>query len=291
VGARVLFVTGKGGTGKSCVAAALAREAQRRGRPALLIRMPSSTQVASQEESHVRGAASPNKPRPRLEEKLLDDRRDLEGFLTRVLGLSFLARRLQDSTTFSAVAAAAPGLRDLVALTAITTEAKRRRGVVVVDAPASGHSVPMLTAPSRVRDLAPFGPVAREAGAALALLADPHRFAAVLVTTPEELAVTEILALHGQVADAGVAACHVVVNGLWPAYVSRTDGERISRSKISPDARMHWRRHCRQFELALQLEKKVGRCSHIGFSFCDEGAEAPRADIAAVLDVLDKDAA
>jgi len=292
VSARILFVTGKGGTGKSCVAAALAREALRRGRPSLLMRMPSSSHATGDEgpaeedrtAKRRRGVSEP-------EEKILDERRDLESFLTRVLGLAFIARRLQDSSTFSAVAAAAPGLRDLVALTAITTEARRRRGVVVVDAPASGHSVPMLTAPSRVHDLAPFGPVAREAGAALAALADPRRFAAVLVTTPEELAVTEIRMLHDQVADAGVAACRVVVNGFWPAYVSKTDGDRIRRSKVSADAAMYIARHRRQLELVDALEKTVGHCPRIAFSFRRQGAEAPEQDIAAVLDRLDEDAA
>ena len=285
--ARILFVTGKGGTGKTSIATALAREALRRGRPALLMQMPSSTHAAATSGSRYDRSAAERGP----EEKILDERRDLEGFLTRVLGLHFLARRLQDSSTFSAVAAAAPGLRDLVALTSITTEARRRRGMVIVDAPASGHSVPMLTAPSRVKELAPFGPVAREAGAAFAALADPRRFAAVLVTTPEELAVTEIRALHEQVADAGVAACRVIVNGFWPGYVSKTDGEKIRRSRVSPDAVMHWARHCRQLEIIEELEKTVGLCPRIGYSFRKQGAEAPEQDIAAVLDRLDEDAA
>lgn len=281
MGARILFVTGKGGTGKSSIASALAGEAAARGQAALLVRMPDHGRVA--------GAATQSRP-GQVVEKALDDTRDLEDFLTRVIGLGLVARRLLDSRTFAAVAAAAPGLRDLVALAAITSEASRRRGVVVVDAPASGHSVPLLTAPARVRDLAPVGPVAREAREALAALTNREGFAAVLVATPEELAIAEVLALRDDVLAAGVATSRVVINGLWPGRVGNEDGETIAASGASSDAASHWRRHRRQATLADDLEARVGPCSRVGFSFGGSGAALPRADIAALFDALAQDA-
>ncbi len=274
--ARVLFVTGKGGTGKSTVAAALAREAASRGAPVLLFEMP----AAAREGSRGRRREAPSAVRT----KTFDERRDLQAFLTRVLGLGFVARRLGESRTFAAVAAAAPGLRDLVALSAIAEESARRRGFLVVDAPATGHSVPMLTAPSRVLELATFGPVAREARRAADLLADPSSFAAVLVATPEELAITEVHSLAGLVGRAGVRRTHVVVNALWPAYVGAGDGERIAASGISSDATTHWRRHCRQAALVERLERDAGRCEKLRFSF--SAGEPPPEDVSALLDAL-----
>jgi len=285
VGARVLFVTGKGGTGKSSVAAALAREAARRGRLVLLVRMPTPAEPDEQRPRGGKPAPARRLPDvPLLRERILDDRRDLEAFLTRVLGLGMVARRLGESRTFSAVAAAAPGLRDLVALCAITAEATQQRGLVVVDAPASGHSVPMLTAPSRVLERAPLGPVAREAARTMAFLADRRAFAAVLVTTPEELAITEVVSLHDEVVTAGVATVRVVVNAVWPAYVSIADGDAIAASGASSDAEMHWRRYRRQAELLEELDLRMGACPRIGFDFGD--GEPPDADIAALLDTL-----
>jgi anion-transporting ArsA/GET3 family ATPase len=155
---------------------------------------------------------------------------------------------------------------------------------VVVDAPSSGHSVPMLTAPSRVLERAPLGPVAREASRALAILGDHRAFAAVLVTTPEELAITEVLTLHAQVVAAGVATARVVVNAVWPAYVPVADGEWIAESGVSADAAVHWRRHRRQGELIADLESGIGACPRIGFAFAH--GELPESDVAALLDTL-----
>lgn len=283
MGARILFVTGKGGTGKSSVAGALAAEAAARGHSALLMRMPASGGEAPRPAP--RASAGPG-----VVTKTLDDTRDLEDFLTRVTGLGLVARRLLDSRTFSAVAAAAPGLRDLVALTAITTEAARRRGLVVVDAPASGHSVPLLTAPARVQELAPVGPVAREARRACAVLADPRAFTAVVVATPEELAVTEALQLRADILEAGVARVRVVANGLWPAHVGDEDGERIAASGASADAAAHWRRHRRQDSLVRELEAQIGGCSRIAFAFGARERSLPEGDVAALYAQLTEDA-
>ncbi len=281
MGARVLFVTGKGGTGKSSVASALAREAAARGTRVLLIRMPASDEAEPPAErpATARGRVFPS---PSLfRERTLDDQRDLEAFLTRVLGLGFVARRLGASRTFSAVAAAAPGLRELVALATIATEASRRRGLVVVDAPATGHSIPLLRAPGRVLEMAPIGLVATEVERTRALVHDAARFTAVLVTTPEEMAIAEVLELRADVLASGVASFRVVVNGVWPAYVPDDDGNAITRSDASADATLHWRRHLRHEMLARWLEERAGPCSRLAFSFV--GEEPPASDVAMLL--------
>ena len=288
--AHILFVTGKGGTGKSAVARGLAEAAAAAGRPVALVRM---RPAGESEEAGASGAKTSGRrpgtpdgpssrggqpissaPKPtRVREVLLDDRGDLEAFLTRVLRLGFLARRLLDSRTFSAVAAAAPGLRDLVTLTAITTLAASRplgrRGLVVVDAPATGHSVPLLTAPGRVLELAPVGPVASEARAAHRVVIDPAAFTPLLVTTPEELAISEVLSLHDQLREAGVPFPRIVVNGLWPAHVAANDAAKLEASGASADALLHLQRRRRQDELVAQLEARVGECPKVDFSFVD----------------------
>ena len=123
-------------------------------------------------------------------------------------------------------------------------------------------------------------------------LADARSFVAVLVTTPEELAITEVLSLREQVIAAGVAASHVVVNGIWPAYVSMADGLRIAASTVSPDAAMHWRRHRRQRRLAAALEDTIGACARIGFSFSSgtDDLAAAHADMTTLLAGLEMEA-
>ncbi|MBI5505969.1 MAG: hypothetical protein HY899_14325 [Deltaproteobacteria bacterium] len=298
VPARILFVSGKGGTGKSFVAEALAERAAARGLEVALVRVRAAAGSADPDSGgseHRTEAARPATAHASdgvtaqpatFHTTTLDERATLEKFLTRVLRLNFVARRLLDSRTFSAVAAAAPGLRDLVTLTAITALAspRRRRSfeLIVVDAPASGHSVPLLTAPAQVLEIAPVGPVAREARAARELVADTQLFVPLIVTTPEELAINEALTLCEDLRCAGVAAPRVVVNGLWPGHLAAEHVDWLVGSRASSDALLHLKRRQRQLELIATLERRVGRCPTLPFTFKED--EVPRAAITALLD-------
>ncbi len=212
--ARVLYVSGKGGTGKSFLAGVLAEAAARRGKSVALVRLRED-----------RGGALMSDMRPpqrgQVREIRIDEQQALQDFVLRVVRLGFIAQRLLASRTFSAVAAAAPGVRDLVALSAVVEIARahgtRAVDVVVVDAPATGHAVSLLKAPATVTELAPVGPVARLARQADALVHRAERFSAVVVTTPEELAVTEAVQLFRELAATGVALAPVVVNGVYPS--------------------------------------------------------------------------
>src|SRR5262249_58114374 len=73
---------------------------------------------------------------------------------------------------------------------------RRVYDVIVVDAPASGHSLPLLAAPRTLGALAQLGPVADTLRTIGARLADPATTLVCLVTTPEELAVRETIELH-----------------------------------------------------------------------------------------------
>jgi len=280
--ARIVFVTGKGGTGKSFLARALARAASARAMAVALVhaRPPALAGIASGGHASSNGRSLP------FRQIELDEREALESFLTRILRLGFVARRLLDSRTFSAVAAAAPGVSDLVRLLGITALSRPEHGLdlIVVDAPATGHSLPLLTAPRRILELAPMGPVAREARIAQAIVENPARFVPVIMTTPEELAVTETLALHEDIARAGVAAARVVVNGMWPAHLQAPEADWLLSSAASADAALHWKRHRRQVELIDMLEARVGACPRLPFAF-HEGETSPAA-VAAVLDLL-----
>ena len=295
--ARILFVTGKGGTGKSFLSRSLARAAAGRGLAVALVRMDdgdgqpalgAAAAAASTGSASRASTARPDGARPLpYTEIALDEREALESFLVRILRLGFVARRLLDSRTFSAVAAAAPGVSDLVRLLGITALARPagKLDVIVVDAPATGHSVPLLTAPARVLELAPLGPVAREARMAHAIVGNPSRFTPIIVTTPEELAVTEALALHEQLVRAAITTPRVVVNGVWPSHLEPRDADWLLSAAASTDAALHWKRLRRQLALIDVLQKQVGPCRTLPFAFQD-GDAAP-ADVAAVLhDVL-----
>ena len=172
--ARVLFVTGKGGVGKTTVAELLAKAAGIGGRPARLI----DTCGRSDDGS--------------------DDRAVVEALITRLVGLRAVSRRMLDSRSFQALLAAIPGLVDIARLDAIRRLSKKER--VVVDGPASGQAAAMLLAPARLGRLALVGPVRRLASELARFVADPAKVSVVVVASPEEMAIAEARE-HGDLSE------------------------------------------------------------------------------------------
>jgi anion-transporting ArsA/GET3 family ATPase len=197
---RLVIVTGKGGVGKSTVAAALARAAAERGRRVLAV------EIGRGGLSRMLGVDDP-KPEPTVLDSHLscvtvEPEAALAEMVHGMLPLGVLARRLLQSTTFQIVAAAAPGLPEYLVLHRLAAwlDAKRlgrrRYQLIVVDAPASGHSLPLLSAPRTLGGLARFGPVAEFLTRIGHVLTDAATTAVWIVTTPEELPIRETIELH-----------------------------------------------------------------------------------------------
>jgi anion-transporting ArsA/GET3 family ATPase len=205
-GRRVLFVVGKGGVGKSTVATLLAVALAERGKRVLLAQMESSRRLAEilglKGEIEGMVEALPN---------LCVVTVDGESALTEYLGLVLPVRRVQrmvvESKLYHHFVAAAPGLKELMTIGKIWYEEQlatprgRKWDVIVVDAPATGHSLQYLRMPSAAREA--FGPglVRREAQKVVELLTDPERTAVCPVTTAEEMPVNETAEMFHQLRD------------------------------------------------------------------------------------------
>jgi len=119
---------------------------------------------------------------------------------------------------------AIPGLDDYALLGKVwfhTTEEKRGRPVwdtVVFDMPASGHSVSMLRVPWVIVDTVPEGPLTRDARTIKALLCDPARTSAVLVTLAEEMPVNEAIELETKLTGLGIVPQQILVNQVFPRH-------------------------------------------------------------------------
>ncbi len=133
-------------------------------------------------------------------------------------GLGPLVRRFSRSEAVEVVSTAAPGIRDLVTMGKIRQmEEADVADLIVVDAPASGHAISLLTSPAGLAASADSGPVKEQADLVVAMLTDESRCQVVLVTLPEETPVTETIETAFALEDeVGVSLGPLVVNGLWP---------------------------------------------------------------------------
>ena len=227
----VLYVTGKGGVGKTTVAAALGLAAARAGRRTIVCEVAEQDRVS---RAFRREGVVPE-TEVQLAENLwaitIDPQRALEEWLGKQIGgvgLRVLAR----SSAFQYFVAAAPGAKELITVAKVWELAQRERwdkhnrtyDLVVVDAPSSGHGLAMLTTPRTFGEIARVGPIRRQAYKVRDLLADPERTGYVAVALPEEMPVNETLELEQRLPEAvGSQLEAIVVNGMWPERFSAAD--------------------------------------------------------------------
>jgi anion-transporting ArsA/GET3 family ATPase len=232
---KLLVVTGKGGAGKTTIAAALGLRAAARGQRTIVVEVGEESRLPS-----MFGIAA---PRPgvetRLQERLssisIDPDRALLEWL-QVLGGRVPGRVLASSGTFQYFAAAAPGAKELVTMVKVwqLTRGAARRGraagydLVVLDAPATGHALGMLGSPRTFGAIARVGPIAGQTRQLQELLESPARSAYVAVALGTEMAVSEALELQeGLRARLGRDLEAVVVNALLPRRFTAAELRRI----------------------------------------------------------------
>ena len=216
----VLVVSGKGGVGKTTVAAALASLAARRGRSVLLMstdgRGDASALFGSEERGYAETPLSKN-----LRAITTDFDSLLTDFVLAAAPMRLIGERILALPAFRFFTRATPGLSDLLLLGKVREVLKRTRStpkaprydLVVLDAPAAGHALSLLALPRTILKTVPAGPLRKLARDVDALFSDPARAALVAVAEPAELAAKETEELvAGARAAAGVATALVVVN-------------------------------------------------------------------------------
>src|SRR5271163_3758352 len=248
---RVLFVTGKGGTGKSTVAAALALALSPR-RPTTLADLDRRLSAAA-----LLGAVPHNsnviKVTGSLDVIALTPRTELEAFIERIVPIRAISRRMLRSRTFGYVTAALPGLEAfllLEKLRILAGMAALEDRYLVIDAPASGSAVELLSVSSGVKGIAPTGTLNRLADSIDSFLCDPTRFGAVITMTPEDLAVREALETATTIRERlGIAAVAAIMNCV-PDLLFDTS-ELAAIGPLGGHARLAVRRNCAHENAAL----------------------------------------
>lgn len=237
----LVFLTGKGGVGKSTVAAAMGLMGARRGQRTIVAELARRDDVSRVLGG--RSAPSRSGEEVQLAENLywttLDPESALQEYLEDQLPVRALADLLGSSRLFTYLAAATPGLAELLTVGKVwelAQPARRRTGdrcydLVVVDAPATGHGLAFLAAPSTFVSLARVGPVARQARIISAMLSDPSRTGVVAVSTPSEMPVNEVRLLARSLPQAvGLQLDRVIVNALYPQRFSSAEAGALDQA-------------------------------------------------------------
>jgi len=240
---RLVFVTGKGGVGKSTVAAALGLIGARHGRRTIVAELARRDDISRALADSDAPAESPEYSERELSTGLwqisIDPELAMEEYLIDQLPVRALADRLSSSRTFSHFAAATPGLREVVAIGKVWELAQAQRhtegaspyDLVIVDAPATGHGLALLAAPRVMAAATGVGPVARQARTIQAMLSDPEITGAVVVALPTEAAVAETLALREGIARELGLGCELVINSVETERFAAADDLRLAAAQ------------------------------------------------------------
>lgn len=214
---QVRVVVGKGGVGKTTITAALALAAAREGLHVQVVELEGRPDLPL-----CFGDPEPltYAPRTLAEEPnggWVEGRRitpdDALVEWLRDHGFRRLVPRLVASGALEIIATAVPGIRDVLILGKIKALTREGADLILVDAPATGHSVSLLSAPSALMDAARSGAIRRQAEEVDALVRDGSRCSVLLVTLAEDLPVTEAVQSAFELEDrAGIALSAVIVN-------------------------------------------------------------------------------
>ncbi len=217
---RVVFVAGKGGTGRSTITAALALLAARSGKRVLAIDVDAKGDLATALGSPPAGFA-PHVVQHNL--SVLELRTDelFQEYLNIYFKVPRLTRLTPLSRVFDFIATGVPGPRDMLVVGKIAYEERRKEpesgspvwDLILVDCAAGGQVESHLAAPKAMLTLVRGGIIRSQVEWIAGLIRDPQRTCVVLCALPEEMPVTEAIELHGRLRNgSGVAVDVCVLN-------------------------------------------------------------------------------
>jgi arsenite-transporting ATPase len=222
--ARFVIVTGKGGVGKTTVAAAIALVAAAQGKRVLAAEVGTKAGTPSPLIDVLTGrreiaTSEPVEVLPGIDAVLLTPETGHRAFLRDALPFGFLADRALKTEPVKRFLAAAPAFAELGVLYhgLQLLKAERKKGVpkwdlMVLDSPATGHAIAFASLPDVVLKLIPVGPINRAVREGSALLTDPKRTIALVTTLPEALPVSEALELVAGLEKHRLHVSGVIVN-------------------------------------------------------------------------------
>jgi anion-transporting ArsA/GET3 family ATPase len=240
---KLIVVTGKGGVGKTTVSAALALALAGRGRRVLVAMVNAKERLSAMLEVPRIGAHNVS-VLPGIDAVNMTPEASIEEYAVMMLRFRALYRFVFENRFVHAFLSAVPGL-DAWAMLGKATYHVFERGrdgaprydTVILDAPATGHALALLSLPRTLTQVAPPGPLRRDGQQRWDLLRDPERTEILPVTLLEEMPVTETVELIERLRnDLGLPVRRVVLNAVPTARVTADEIEFLeSRALLDPE--------------------------------------------------------
>ncbi len=242
---KLLIVTGKGGVGKTTVAASLAWAASQQGKRVLAVELDAkgdldSCLIGPGLSDAARPSFQPKERHPNLWVMAMDPEESLKEYLRIYLKLPIVTRVGFLSGIFDFVANAAPGVREIVTVGKFAYEVREENyDIVIVDATSTGHIIGHLDAPQAINELVGVGLIRGQTEWMREILADPVKTALVAVTTAEEMPVVETIELIDSLKNKmNVHLGAVVVNRVLDEPFTKSDLALFERLAANPQ-RLH----------------------------------------------------
>jgi len=220
---RIVLVTGKGGVGKTTVAAGLAHACAQRDRSSVFAEFGDG-----ESGRRVLGKGGP------VEHIVIESQQAILRIATELFHSALLAKVVIGNFAMRRLLRAAPAIRELAQLECVRLVAvSRPERTIVVDMPATGHGIAWLRVPAQLRDMLRTGPLFTIADRLTRELVAPGRCSVVVVTLPERLVLLETIELCDAMArDVGLPPSRLVINRV-PAPVpqhSLSEATRVAHS-------------------------------------------------------------
>ncbi|MHB8243830.1 MAG: ArsA family ATPase [Acidimicrobiales bacterium] len=221
---RLLFVTGKGGVGKTTVAAALGLLGVEQGKRTLVCEVEPKGDLSVAYECGPTPFQG-HQVSPGLTAMSMDTEASLREYLRLIARVPLVGRIGPVASAFDFVATAAPGIREILTIGKLCYEVRENHyDLVIVDASATGQVIGQLAAPMGINEIVRVGLVRSQTGWMLDILRDPNVTGAVVVTTPEEMPVSEALELSSRLAEeTPVSLACVIANRVLPELFGRRE--------------------------------------------------------------------
>lgn len=246
---KLLFVTGKGGIGKSLVSAALAQAAAAAGRRVMLVENSARDQLAPlfglEPVGHNETAAAPG-----ITCINLNATGNFREYVTKYLGQGKLFESVLSHRVVQSFFNTVPGLAEAMLLgrlfyTCTLRDESSRPDLVISDSPASGHFLSLMTTPDAILGSGMAGPMMRDTAKVRDFLSHRDQCGVIYVCTPEPLVISEAQDFLPVIEAKSPAKLDAVIVNRIPPRVSQAsvaDGESglldylITRSRKASEA-------------------------------------------------------